>query len=99
MEFMTHFGETPLNTGCPPIANINPGQVAQLGQGGAHLGALEVRLQNYLGRNVDDDNGVDDRHGGHYRQHHCAEQGQAEFLLARLGWVLKLGHGDERSAP
>jgi hypothetical protein len=89
---LTHFGETPLNTGCPSIANVEAGEVAQLGQGGAHLWALKVRFQNYLGWNIDNDNGVDDGHGGHDRHHHGAEQGQAEFLLACLRRVRKLGH-------
>ena len=89
---LTHFGEAPFNTGCPAIANINAGQIAQLCQGGAHLGALEVGLQDNLGRNVDYHDGVDDGHGRHDRQHHGAEHGQAESLLARLRRVLKLGH-------
>lgn len=73
----THFAEAPLNTRGPSVADVDAGQVAQLGQGGAHLGALQVRLEHRLGGHVDDDNGVDDGHGRHHGGHHGAEKGQA----------------------
>ena len=59
---------------------------------GAHLGALQCRLQFSLGRKVDDHNGVDDEHGRNDGHHHCAEHGEAEVLLAPLRGILNLWH-------
>ena len=95
----TYLAETPFYAGMPLVADVVASQVSLLRERGAHFGSSQLGFQDGLGRNVDDDDGVNDGHGAHHAQHHGAEKGQAQVLLASLRRVLDLGHPDSLLVP
>ncbi len=64
------------------------------GQGCAHDGTSDVRLQDDLGRHINDHDRVDDCDGGDDGQHHGEEEREAEVLFTPLRWILQLRHVD-----